>query len=144
MSFDGIRKTEEPKVPDGMIALRLLVGYNKYGTPIAALCNKDWGITNLRECDREHYNDDSDEEPDNSDLIPVSHVQRIMLFVPAVPPDAKVAKVMDLSALMAVKSEPVSIEMVAPDADSSKIVSLSRDTTDKAKRDEALWGIPSR
>ena len=156
MSFDGIRKTEEPKIPDGMTALRMVVGYNNSGRPVHALCDQYWNITGLPEkCDHCGCEDCDDcEEIDNSDLIPVSHVQRIMWFVPTEAPAAKVTKAMDLSALIATEPEPVSIEMVAPDSDSSKPaehtyireVDLApvKPQSTKARHDEELWGIGSR
>jgi len=148
MSFDGVRSTEEPKVPDGMTALRIVAGYTTGGSPVAAICDHYWNIQGLREkCS--HYScedcDDCREEIGNSDLIPVSHVQRIMWLVPSEAPTAKVAKAMDLSALIAAEPEPVSIEMVASDADESKIKTVPvASQSDKAKRDEALWGLNSR
>ena len=153
MSFDGIRKTEEPKIPEGMTALRLLVGYTSGGSPVAAVCDSSWNIKGLREsCDHYACRDDCEdcgEGIDNSDLIPVSHVQRIMWFVPTEAPAAKVTKAMDLSALIATEPEPVSIEMVAPDVDASTgipayIKNLDIAQPDKARRNEELWGIGSR
>ena len=116
MSFDGLSKTDEPKVPDGMTPIRLIVGYTKYGNPVAGVCDSNWNQEGLPEkCDREHSYDEDDEEPDNSHLIPVGNVQRIILFMPAQAPAAKVAKVMDISELMTVDQPPVDVQVVAPD-----------------------------
>ena len=116
MSFDGIRKTEEPKVPDGMAPIRLAVGYTKYGNPVALMCDAGWNGMGLHEkCEREHSYDEDDEEPDNSHLIPVGQVQRIMLFMPTQAPAAKVAKAMDISELMKADAQPVDVQMIVPD-----------------------------
>ena len=116
MAFDGTRKTEEPKVPDGMEPIRVIVGYTKYGKPVAGICDSNWNQKWLPEkCEREHSYDEDDEEPDNSHLIPVGNVQRIMFFMPAQAPTAKVAKVMDISELMTVDQPPVDVQMVTPD-----------------------------
>ena len=116
MSFDGRRRTEEPKIPDGMKPIRLAVGYNTYGDPVALLCDMSWNGLGLHEkCELDHCDEDENEEPDNSHLIPVGHVQRIMFFMPAQAPAAKVAKAMDISELMTVDQPPVDVQMVTPD-----------------------------
>ena len=118
MAFDGIRKTEEPKVPDGMTPIRLVVGYNKYGNPVAGICDSNWNQEGLPEkCERDHSYSDDDEKLDNSDLIPVGNVQRIMLFMPAQAPAAQVAKAMDISNLMTDDQPPVDVQVVMPDAE---------------------------
>lgn len=119
MSFDGTRKTDEPNTPNGMTAIRLIVGYNNSGYPTAALCDSSWNA-DLNECEREHQYDDNDDDvegPYESGKIPVSHVQRIMLFMPTQAPAAKVTKAMDISGLMTVSQPPVDIEAIAPDAE---------------------------
>lgn len=117
MAFDGNSKTDEPKIPEGMAPVRIAIGYTKHGNPVGLICDMHWNGVGLREkCELEHYNSEDDGEPDNSDLIPVSHVQRIMLFMPTQPPAAKVTKAMDISGLMTVSDPPVDIEAIAPDA----------------------------
>ena len=118
MAFDGIRITTEPPTPDGMTAIRLIQGYNNYGAPVAALCDKNWDIIGLPDkCNCDCGCSECEEEIDNSHLIPVGHVQRIMYFVPTVAPAAVVAKALDLSSLVTAKEAAIDIETVAPDTD---------------------------
>ena len=118
MAFDGIKKTTEPPTPEGMTAIRLLAGYNKYGAPVAALCNQSWDILGLPyKCDCECGCSECEDEIDNSALIPVGHVQRIMYFVPTVAPAAVVTKALDLSNIITAKEATIDIETIAPDTD---------------------------
>ena len=119
MSFDGL-KTEEPKTPEGMTAIRMVVGYNEYGRPVSAMCDSNWEIDTPEKCECGYCDDDDDKDDERREATPIGQVQRIIFYIPSTAPKTKVAKAMDLGVLMAANQAPVEIQVVAPDAEAPR------------------------